>query len=219
MKAKLWTIIAFILVSLISTLSVCAQKKAISRSEHYSAVYTTSRWDLSKRVHRVETLEETLENGAVIRSQTTVTEGLPPDRGRYYTKTIANGKTTEFEQITIDYMQYTRTDGGAWTKKDMRQQSGTGYGSGSGSSAIACTQYTVENAFLEGIVTKLFESVEVVSGGSELKFEEERNWIDDEGLTRRVEVIKGKLYPRTETDRRVTTYDYNPTLKIEAPIN
>jgi hypothetical protein len=220
MKISGWTILALISVTLMLTDSAVAQKKAITRSEYSKAVYSQLSWGLGKRIHRIETLEESFENGVVVKSQTTIYEGLPPDRSRYYTKTIANGKVTEFERITIDYMLYTRKDGGAWTKIDLRQQGGTGSGSGSGASgSIACSQYSVENTFLEGIATKLFESVQVTEEASELKFEEERNWLDEEGLTRRIEQVRGKLYPRVEQNRRIVTYDYNPDLKIEAPIN
>src|SRR5688572_9525272 len=170
MKASLRTVIVMVSLLLVSGVSVSAQRNTITRGEYYNAVATKLRWDLSKRIHRVETLQEYLENGAVVQSHTVVSEGLPPDRSRHYSKTVGNGKTTESEEITIEYMRYTRRDRGPWTKIDLRQQGGTGYGTGTGSGrGMSCTQYTVESTFLEGLVTRLFESVEVETEGAELK--------------------------------------------------
>jgi len=199
---------------------VDAQRKAISSSEYYSGIYPKPAVPWSERSRRVEDIEETINDGVVTKSNTTVSEFLLPDRRRYYTKKVEDGKVTEFERITIEHWEYTRENGGAWTKVDLRGRAGgTGYGSGSGSGGTACTQFSVESVIINGISAKLFEALWVTSIGQELSFHESRRWIGDDGLPYREEEVKGMVHPRIETFRDSTTYDYNPNIKIEAPIN
>jgi hypothetical protein len=173
-----------------------------------------------ERSRRVEYIAETITDGVVTTSNTYVSEYLLPDRKRYYSQKVEDGKVTEFEQITIDHWEYTRTDGGAWKKVDLRGQAGgTGYGSGSGSAGMSCRQFSVENVIISGVSAKLFESLDVTSLGQELSFHESKHWIGEDGTPHRTEQFKGRLHPRVETFREITTYDYNPNIKIEAPIN
>ena len=206
-------------VIVLSALSTSAQKKSITRSEYNQASFSRWRPEVRNRPHRIESREEHFDNGAVTKSYTSISEGLPPDRTRYYTLTIENGKRSEHEEIKIDYMLYTRNDSGPWTKVDLRQRSGSGYGSGTGSGAMSCVQYTVEDTFLEGVAAKLYESLRIEEAGSILQFSEDRLWIDESGLLRRAEEVRGSLSPKVETYKQITTYDYVPSLKIEAPIN
>lgn len=145
-----WVLAFFVLVA-------NAQKTPITRGEFNDASLSRWRSGLSNRAHRIETREETIDNGVVTKSHTSISETLPPDRTRYYTVTAENGKKSEYEQIKIDYMMYTRHDSGPWTKVDLRKQSGTGFGSGTGSASMSCAQYTVEDTFLDGVPVKLFE--------------------------------------------------------------
>ena len=197
---------------------VLAQRKLISSREYFDGVTNRGvQWYEESR--RVETLEEAVENGTVKKSLTTVSEVLLPDRSRYYLRTAETVKVSEFDQITIDHMRYTRNDGGAWDKIDLRGQSGSGSGTGSGSgSSMACTQFSVEAVFLNGMPLHLYESLLIDGSGSQMKFTETRKWVSDEGLPHRTEVIKAGVLPRAERWREVRTYEYDPSIKIEAPI-
>ena len=195
-----------------------AQKRPATYKEFNDASYSRWRSDLKSRAHRIETREETIDNGVVTELRTTISETLPPDRTRYYTAEVSNGKKSEQETIRIDYMLYTRQDSGPWTKVDLRQQNAAGMGSGTGYASTSCVQYTVEDSSLDGVHVKLFESLRIESVSNALRFFEERIWIDEGGLPRREEEIRGKVSPRSETYKQVVEYDYVPNLKIEAPI-
>jgi hypothetical protein len=221
MRATVAIAFAFLIIPSQGT-TAFGQRKLIGYKEYYDAIARSPEVGWSERTHRVETLEEELSNGAVIRSDLEVSEVVLPDRQRYYKKTVSGGKVKEFEQITIEYFQYTRVDGGEWSKVDLRQQKpGVGYGSstGSGSSRIACTQYSVEPVVIGGLPVKLYEMIDIESAGNELKLEEKRSWKSDEGLPYRTEHVKGFAFPRAETWREVVTYDYSTDLKINAPID
>lgn len=215
------TNLVFAFAVVVSTFVFCshveAQRKVITSKEYFEGVSRTGvkYYDKSRRV---ETTDETIANGVVTRSVLQVHEVLLPNLSRNYTKTKEGDKVTEWEQITIDHMQYTRKDGGNWTKVDLRQ---AGYGSGSGSgsgSSQQCSQFSVESAFLDGRAVEMFEWLLVDGSSKELSFRELRKWIGPDGLPYREENILGKLVPREEKEKRVTTYEYEPNIKIEAPI-
>ena len=192
-----------------------AQSKIIKSQEYYEGIGKPGvKWYEKSR--RVETSDETFANGATTRSVINISEVLLPDHRRQYTKTTEPGKVSEFEQITIDYMQYTRKDGGDWTKTDLRQL-GQGTGTGVGISR-RCDQYSVEMSSLNGRSMQLFNWLSIDGNGDELMFRDVRKWIGEEGLPYREEELTGKLSPRDETGRRITTYEYDPNIKIEAPI-
>ena len=204
-------------IALAAAFPVSAQKKAMSFREYYEGVYPKPAIPWHERSRRVENVRETLENGNVIRSETRLSEVLEPDRSRVYTKTVQAGKVTELEVITIEHMQFTRKDGGQWSKLDLRTQ-GTGIGSGTGSGSSSCSQYTVEPVFVNGMTAKLFEELNITSDKNELTFTESRHWVGEDGLPYRQEYLSGKVSPRIETSRNVTTFDYTANFKIEAPI-
>ena len=83
---------------------------------------------------------------------------------------------------------------------------------------MSCTQYTVEAVFLNGMSVKLFERLDIRTVGDELRFAESRNWIGEDGLPYREENVSGRLSPRIEMARETVTFDYNPNIKIEAPV-
>jgi len=196
---------------------VAAQRKIITSKEYYEGVSRpgVKYYDKSRRV---ETTDETFANGMLTKSHFRVNEVLLPNRNRSYAKLTEGDKVTEVEQITIDHMQYNRKDNEPWTKVDLRK-SGSGSGSGvSGGTSRQSSQYSVEATFINGRSVQLFEWLLVNGDGAELAFNEMRRWIGDDGLPYREEDVKGKLSPREETSKRVVTYEYDPNIKIEAPI-
>ena len=203
---------------IVTTISISAQPKVITSSEYFSGLYPRSGVRITDRSRRVELIDETMTNGAVTKSVQSVSEFLLPDHNRYYKKTTQVGKVDEYEAITIDYMFYSRKDSGAWTKVDLRQAGNGGGMNSSGAGYNSCSQHTVDSVFLNGVAVKLFESLDITSPGGELKYHERKDWIGEEGLVYRREQSKGTLYPRTETYKELVTYDYNASIKIEAPI-
>jgi hypothetical protein len=200
-------------------LNVPAQRKIISSKEYIDAVMKPLGPKYYEKSRRVETMDEILADGVVTKSVFRIYEVLLPNRAREYSKTIEGDKATEFEQITIDYMQYTRKDGGAWIKVDLRQSGSLGYGSGSASgSTRQLDQYSVETTSINGQSTQLYDWLSIDTSSNELMFHEMRKWIGIDGLPYREEDLRGKLSPREDTKRIITTYDYDPKITIEAPV-
>ncbi len=157
---------------------VAAQRKIITSKEYYEGISMPSVKYYDKSRH-VETTDETIANGVATESVFTISEVLLPGHTRVYVKTTNGDKINEFEQITIDFMQYTRKDNGAWTKVDLRQ---SGFGSGSGNgygygSSQQCTQYSVESTSINGRPLQLFEWLFIDNFRDELLFHERRTWI------------------------------------------
>ena len=207
----------FLLALLLVTIGPAfSQRQLISSKDYLSAVY--ARPDgvpANERMRRIETIQETMDSGTVIKTSTIVEEFAPPGRTRRFEKALENGKTSETESILVDRILYTRKDDGAWWKDDLRNDSQT-YGVGSDAGG-ACAQYAVENVVVDGTPVKLFTEL-IVTGGKELKFFESRTWIASDGLRYRFESSKGQLSPRVETWRSVSIYDYEAKVKIDAPV-
>ncbi|HVF30527.1 MAG TPA: hypothetical protein VNA22_06130, partial [Pyrinomonadaceae bacterium] len=210
-----------LLTGLLLATTAGAQSKLVSSKEYYEAVDKRPEVDWDERVRRVETTRDEMRDGVVVKSLISVSEVLLPDRQRHYSKLVESGKTTETEEIRITHFLYTRTNGGAWTKFDLRKPgSGSGYGSGggSGSGRMTCTQYSIEPTVINGTPVNLYQKIVLYTQRNEIVFEEHRKWLTAEGLIYREEQIEGAAYPRMETLRNIVTYDYPTDLKIEAPI-
>jgi hypothetical protein len=194
-----------------------AQRKLITGKEWVDS-YEKSTSKIRERSWRAEKLFETVLDGVVVKSVTNTIEYLPPDRSHNHTKMTEGDKVIEIEQISIGYMQYDRKDGGAWTKLDTRQDHGNGSGNGSGRSSSWCDQFAVGPTTLNGEPMQLLARLTVEGVEKELVFRESKLWIGDDGFPYRIWDTSGKLSPREETTRRVTTYEYDPKITIEAPI-
>ncbi len=219
-------VVGLFVLGVVLSLSVDAnaQRRIISEREYMLPFsHPMARvWEMSRRV---ETTDETFVGGSVVKSAVTITEILLPDREHLYTKKTEGGVVSEFELITIQFMQYTRKDGGPWSKVDLRVSGGTGgfgggmgIGKGTGLDASAQNvQYSVEDVVLNGKRVRLYEAISTSSDTNEPKFNEVRRWLHGSGLPNREETVSGKLSPREETAKRVTTFEYDPAIKIEAP--
>lgn len=175
---------------------------------------------LDSRQRRVERNNEMFENGVVVRSDYSLHEYLAEDRERYLRRATEGGKTSESESIFIGHFRYTRSDDGPWTKTDVRiggSGSGSGNGSGSGSSC-SVRQLTGESVFVGNFPARLFEEIEVTRHDDGLLVEEDRTWIGENGDLLQEESIKGTFSPRNIITRSTAKYEYDPKIKIEAPI-
>lgn len=208
-------VVAFGINSLVS-----GQKKAANFSE-FSALRSQGFSRVFEGPRRVESLTEHYLNGEIVSSDYYLNEVLGDERRRYVARKMEGGKTTEVEVITIGYFQYSRTDQGKWTKIDLRtagRGSGSGSGTGTGSSNCSVRQFTLEHTFLENYSVRLFEELFVSNGKDGLELEETKTWIGDDGALLQEEVIKGSFSPRIISSRRLSKYEANPNIKIEAPI-
>ncbi|MBC7795440.1 MAG: hypothetical protein H7Z37_01045 [Pyrinomonadaceae bacterium] len=164
---------------------------------------------------RVVTKTENIENGAVINSVENISENILPNRSRYVRTENKGGVETVSETIVIDDTIYRRTDKEPWTT----QKIGGGIGSGNGTGGFSsCTQYTEESDFANGQSARKLRRLEIKNSEKGLAFDDSLVWYNLQGQFLRTETVRGLLEPRSETYRSTVNYEYNPNIKIEAPI-
>lgn len=208
-------LILMLLAICAASTAASAQTRQVTSREIYSAE-NAARKLMSERSYRTVTKTDDVENGTIVKSVTKIYERLLPDRTRFLMTEKIGDKETSREIITIDYMQYSRTNNEPWTAKDLR---GNGSGSGIAGGSSACIQYTEEATFADGTPARKLRRLTIVNTRDGLSFDDEASWFDQtSGLLLKSEETKGLLDPRVEQTRSVTTYEYDPNIKIEAPI-
>lgn len=191
-----------------------AQVKQFTSNDFYKS--ESAAYDLMSGVSkRVVTKTETFENGRIINVLETVAETLEPDRYRFVRTEKKGDVETHYEIIQIADMEYTRINKGAWTAKKIE---GSGMGSGTGAGYNSCKQYTEEPDFVGGQTARKLRELRIMQSEKGLNFEDSINWYNQQGQFLRTETVKGLLEPRIENYREVVTYEYEPNIKIEAPI-
>lgn len=216
MKRKFIWVFSFACLGFVGfAMEISAQRRAASSGEFYDA-QNKSYQSMRDRSYRTETKDEAFSEGSLVKMITRITEKLLPNRSRSYYRVNEGGKVIESESILIDNFLYARENSGPWTKTDL-SKSGSGGGSGSATSATSCRQLTVEAVVFEGRPSLLFNEL-LILGSNTLTFSERQKWFADDGLILKEEILEGSLSPRTETRRFVVTYEYDPEIKIEAPI-
>ena len=194
---------------------VSAQRKLISLEDYSKATLPVSSKS-REMTRRVVGTEETIMDGVVTKTVETIIEAVIPGGTRSYVKTTEGDKITESERIYVNNVWYFRNDGGAWNKEGddpLRRME-----IGGGLSSPGCLQYSVDSVFFNGRQTQMFEALSVSTKANELVFNQSRMWVDVDGLPYREEHTLGKMAPRIETYRSVSVYEYDPKIKIEAPI-
>lgn len=166
-----------------------------------------------KKTRRLESEWRTFKNGSVVKSGTSIGEYVPPGRQRQYHRVVEGSSVKETETILIGSVEYSRENGGAWTKTKI---GGMGMGSGAGGKSVA--QATKELTTLNGNEVELFEEFKIEGNGYTLRFYRNRIWIGRDGLLLKQELSSGTVEPRMNEDIEVITYRYDSTIKIEPPI-
>ena len=145
-----------------------------------------------------------------------------PDRIRYLHLETVDGKTKRTEQINIGETKYCRKGDAEWTLTKTYCVGGSGSG---GPSSIVKEVFRREKTrlqgkpslvYLEKITYRNVHSKTAESDG--LSFWESKYWIDNEGFIRRYETRRGLVKDLTASFEMVETYEYDPRIKIEAPI-
>ena len=207
-------ILTFVFVCALST-AVYTQTKQITSNEFYTSNSKAFNL-LSERSHRIETKTDTFDGASIVKSITKIYERLMPDRERFLTTEKIGDKETRSEYIHIGYMEYRRENNGPWTAKDLR---GTGSGEGNGSGGIvSCAQYTEESDSVNGTGARKLRQYLIEQTRQGLSFDDMTIWLSADGLFLKSARVKGLLEPRVERTQSVVTYEYDPNIKIEAPI-
>ena len=215
--ARLFTLTA---ICLTSVFIIFGQAKQITKDEYYTPFRASLQKERSISRRKVST-SENYKDGKLSRTVEWIYEYLVPDTIRYQNTETFEGKRRRVEQININKAIYCRRDSGDWK---ISQSSCVG-GTGSGISNVVSSRYSIEKANLNGKKMMLYQqytiykdSYSINSDKEGLSYWEAKYWLNDEGLIIREESKSGLIEPHRINRFTVDTYEYNPKLKIEAPI-
>ena len=149
-------------------------------------------------------------------------EYVMPDKIHYTNIRTFDGKVKRIEQIDIGKMKYCKKDDGVWKLSESYCIGGSGNG---GPSNIASNKYYLEKKRIDGKAIKVFHNyityTNIYSPNKEtegLTFEETIFWLNSNDLITRQEIRKGLVNSGKVRTTNLSTYTYDPNIKIEAPI-
>lgn len=198
-----------------------AQTTELSREQFYAPY----REALSKsrqvaRRHRQNITR--FENGSPHLVEEWLYEYQPPSKIRFVQKETFKGLTKIVEQINIGETKYCRKDNGPWELVKGYCIGGSGSG---GLPNVISSHFSSEKANLNETNLTLYRefttyknsySKTVETDGP--SFWENKYWLDRLGFMVRQEIRQGLVEKNEILRSIVETYEYDPNIKIEAPI-
>ena len=135
------------------------------------------------------------------------------------------------EIIQIGDKRFTKQPAGEW-KLVTAQATGDGWGSGSGVGSATGTKTDppkinleceyVGTSEIKGVLVDQYKKVRTITfstpNGRRTRIVAKKYWFDKKGLLVR-EISDDDFAGATKSYRTVVEYEYDPTIKIEAPIN
>lgn len=196
-----------------------AAQKAVSSQEQMTAARNKS-WTMNaKRPQRSVSEHKWFNNGDVVRTVTSVFEYLSDDRLRTLVRTVDSERVTEYENIRIGEIRYKRNHKMPWAIAEVVEAPASYSGPIAAGENRSVRQWTSESVFLDSLSATLFEQITVTPNEKTgLEMSEMRYWFGPDGSMLREEIIMGTAFPRIVTEEIVRTYEYDPVLKIAAPI-
>ena len=216
------TSVRLILTVFIFSLSSSAfgQIKEIERDEYWKAfrdAHARSRSD-SRRVTQL--INGTRNDKPY--SEIWIYEYQLPDRIRYVHIRTYSGTERRSEQIDIGNTKYCRNDNGTWEQVKSPCIGGSASG---GPSGIMSERFERERIKSDGRDQVRFEqhityknSYSKTTDSDGPSFIRSTFWVDSSGRLVRYESSRGLVKGPTVTYRNIETYEYDPNIKIEAPI-
>lgn len=211
-----------LLVGTMATGIALQGQTTITRDEFWTA-YRSAFKKLHENSRRQVRTSETYVDGMRVEVNETITENLLPDKYRFISTTTSSDGSRKIEMVKIDKTIYCRKNNGAWIVSTT-WCSGEGSGSG-GPFKITSSSFTLKRVELGGKSVRKFEEYTIYKNVHSptkdkegLSFWNSTYWLDDDGLIVAEERRIGLIDPvRT---RRATRdmYEYNPNIKIQAPI-
>ena len=214
-----------ILLLCFAGLNIYGQRKEISKEEFFDAYKKTGD---KVAAYRIIGKSETYR-GSELKSVTNETsEFVPPDKRRFVSemKMFEINKTFVFERILIGRDEYKRENNGDWIKR-ISNALVKPKNNNSGVVENNAKFYLTENAKLDNQTANLYElTVEYKhtrrNASNETKetvsYRKEKRWISRDGFLLKMEMEdEFEGLPRNWS-RRTRTYEYDPSIKIEAPI-
>jgi hypothetical protein len=166
----------------------------------------------SKSIRTKTTTEIYAADGKTLKQKiVTILEEMPPDRERYTSTSEAGGVTEKYETIDIGDKTYVRLNNGKWKTlepEDLERITGVGNSFGT---------RVVEEITINGQSVRVFETRSTSYFGDEERRAVTRYWFTAEGELFKTEAEEKDL-KTNEISRIVTVYEYDPNIRIEAPI-
>lgn len=218
---------AFISTVIICTvLCVTAQESTFDDDAFYNLKEKAETF-LDKGVLRLTIIEQSFENGSKIpnRLEKYISEVIPPDRRRFIVEKKTKNGIERTEYIDIANQRFVKKNNSNW-EIFKPEGSGVGSGSGNGGGENVKIEHSTENKLKRGVIinnqkadyyeTKttfkyIYPTRTVVS------YSKEGFWFDEKG--RYVKAIEEGFDEETKSlSQKTTEYEYDPKIKIEAPI-
>jgi hypothetical protein len=209
--------VLFAIFCLAATISAAAQQQ-ISREEFYRQFYAANT-KTSETTHREIVKEESYKAGKVEKTSEILDEFVTPDRRHYvYVSKIGGKDNLKFELIQIGSTYYCR-DEGKWRKSESWCANGSVRG---GIPDVVSSEFTSEEAKLDNRSATLYRQnmtyKNTYTPGKVLSYLKENFWISADGLLLRFEIEYGTIKPPEINTKFTHTYEYDPKIKIVAPV-
>lgn len=199
------------------------QAKTISEDE-FKAIY--NKWSLlsKDKTYRIKITSESKLNGNPSNyNQESFSEYAPPDKKRFVSILKTPRLSTKIETIHIGEKQYTRKDEGEWREVTAKENAPS---INDRKISVESNEYKyLSGEIINGQKTEVYERITKQKINNEKTSRESHStiktkyWFDKNGLLLKMmnetELISGIM---TSVSTRIYDYEYDPNIKIEAPI-
>jgi hypothetical protein len=209
------------------SLNVYGQRKEISREEFLDA-YKKAGEKIKTIAFRITIKNELYRGNEWEIIQSDVADFVPPDRRHTITEVTApNGKKIFIERILIGNDDYKRENGGNWIKRTSNttnQQQNNPIKTVENDSKFYLTeniQFNNQTANLYEVLAeyKITTPIRATHERKEtISYRKEKRWISRDGLLLKMEMEDEFQGTQKSNSRRTWIYEYDASIKIEAPI-
>ncbi len=218
--------IAVVLFSL--TVCLYGQKKEINRKEYDELINKVSE-NTSKYSYRTINVRNLYRQDGITIQQTekNLSEHVPSGNRRFLSEIVNHviNRTTITELIRIDGIEHRKVDNGKWGIVSSRTVIGN--------ENIVSKEYKYQKYYLTENVQVDGQTVDILEYENEytLKYKNSSNgeiketksysrwkWTIKDNLFLRSESLSEKADPKMNVSNSITNYEYDPNIKIEAPI-
>ena len=210
MKLK---IIFLTLLCLSFSKSIYAQKRLISGDEFRSAIEKAEK--ISGVFPRRHIIKEIFyENGKILKIVDFLWEAMSSENYRIIKTEKSNDNMKKYEEIRVGLDVFKRENDAGWKKEDWEFNHGLVE---QDIQIIGCSEFTKELVG-ENQNTLSLNYFSIGKDNSGLNYDEETFLIGETGFLIKKDFFKGQLNPRNVKWHQTFIYEYDPNIKIEAPI-
>lgn len=219
-----------LLICLVNLNAFGQQKRDISERE-FSDAYRKASEKTRTFAVRLVSKSKRYRDGKAQSTENFTSESIPPNKNHTVTeiKLFDADKAFFVERILIGNNEYKRENGGDWTRRNFNEVGKTPNPIISEAEENGAKYYLTENVQFGNQTANLYElSVEekitiparsAHSTARELlSYRKEKRWISRDGRLLKMELEDESGDSPKSVSRRIWTYEYDPNIKIEAPI-